>query len=122
MVGSFAEAFGPAAFFLRRPIRVVGCGGGSYLGFSFCRRGLSAHVNFPLGTWSFPELEVQFNGPSLTCHLFHPRQAGLHQVIVDFPKTRRISKLGDKIWTAPLTIELILRLETEGLCLSESAQ
>jgi len=36
MVGSFAEAFGPAALRFLRPIRVVGCGGGSYFGFSFC--------------------------------------------------------------------------------------
>ena len=35
MVGSFAEAFGPAAFRFFLPIRVVGCGGGSYFGFSF---------------------------------------------------------------------------------------
>ncbi len=34
-VGSLAEAFGPAALRFLRPIRVVGCGGGSYLGFSF---------------------------------------------------------------------------------------
>jgi hypothetical protein len=38
MVGSFAEAFGPAALRFLRPIRVVGCGGGSYFGFSFCER------------------------------------------------------------------------------------
>lgn len=37
MGGSFAEALGPACLRFRRPIRVVGCGGGSYLGFSFYR-------------------------------------------------------------------------------------
>jgi hypothetical protein len=36
MVGSFADAFGPAARRFFRPIRVVGLGGGSYLGLSFC--------------------------------------------------------------------------------------
>jgi hypothetical protein len=35
MVGSFAAAFGPAALRFLRPIRVVGCGGGSYFGLSF---------------------------------------------------------------------------------------
>ena len=35
MAGSLAEAFGPAALRFLRPIRVVGWGGGSYLGFSF---------------------------------------------------------------------------------------
>ena len=35
MVGSFAEAFGPAALRFLRPMRVVGWGGGSYFGFSF---------------------------------------------------------------------------------------
>lgn len=34
-MGSLAAALGPAAFFFRRPMRVVGCGGGSYLGLSF---------------------------------------------------------------------------------------
>lgn len=38
MVGSFAEAFGPAARRFLRPIRVVGAGGGSYFGFSFYKR------------------------------------------------------------------------------------
>jgi hypothetical protein len=37
-VGSFAAALGPAALFFFLPMRVVGCGGGSYLGFSFCGR------------------------------------------------------------------------------------
>lgn len=35
MVGSFAAALGPACFLFLRPILVVGCGGGSYLGLSF---------------------------------------------------------------------------------------
>jgi hypothetical protein len=35
MVGSLAAALGPACLRFLRPIRVVGCGGGSYLGFSF---------------------------------------------------------------------------------------
>jgi hypothetical protein len=34
-MGSFAAALGPAAFFFFLPMRVVGCGGGSYFGFSF---------------------------------------------------------------------------------------
>jgi hypothetical protein len=33
--GSFAAALEPAAFFFLRPMRVVGRGGGSYLGLSF---------------------------------------------------------------------------------------
>jgi hypothetical protein len=33
--GSFAAALVPAAFFFLRPTRVVGRGGGSYLGLSF---------------------------------------------------------------------------------------
>lgn len=37
MVGSFAAALGPAAFLFLRPMRVVGCGGGSYFGLSFYR-------------------------------------------------------------------------------------
>ena len=40
-MGSLAAALGPACFFFLRPMRVVGCGGGSYLGFSFWR-GISA--------------------------------------------------------------------------------
>lgn len=36
-MGSFAAALGPACFLFLRPILVVGCGGGSYLGLSFCR-------------------------------------------------------------------------------------
>lgn len=36
MAGSFAEALGPAARRFLRPMRVVGAGGGSYLGLSFC--------------------------------------------------------------------------------------
>ena len=36
MVGSFADAFGPACLRFFRPMRVVGWGGGSYFGFSFC--------------------------------------------------------------------------------------
>ena len=36
MGGSLAEALGPACFRFLRPILVVGCGGGSYLGLSFC--------------------------------------------------------------------------------------
>lgn len=36
MAGSLEDAFGPAALRFLRPMRVVGCGGGSYLGFSFC--------------------------------------------------------------------------------------
>jgi len=35
MAGSLEDAFGPAALRFLRPMRVVGCGGGSYLGFSF---------------------------------------------------------------------------------------
>lgn len=34
MVGSLAAALGPAALRFLRPIRVVGCGGGSYFGLS----------------------------------------------------------------------------------------
>lgn len=34
MAGNFAEAFGPACLRFLRPILVVGCGGGSYLGLS----------------------------------------------------------------------------------------
>src|ERR1700759_1725635 len=36
MVGSLAAALGPTALRFRLPMRVVGCGGGSYLGLSFC--------------------------------------------------------------------------------------
>lgn len=36
MVGNFAAAFGPACLRFLRPILVVGCGGGSYFGLSFC--------------------------------------------------------------------------------------
>lgn len=36
MVGNLVEALGPAALRFLRPIRVVGGGGCSYLGFSFC--------------------------------------------------------------------------------------
>jgi hypothetical protein len=36
MLGSFADALGPAARRFLRPMRIVGRGGGSYLGF-FCR-------------------------------------------------------------------------------------
>ena len=35
-MGSLAAALGPAAFFFFLPMRVVGCGGGSYFGLSFC--------------------------------------------------------------------------------------
>ena len=35
MAGSFPAALGPACLRFLRPIRVVGCGGGSYLGLSF---------------------------------------------------------------------------------------
>lgn len=37
MGGSFADAFGPACLRFLRPMRVVGAGGGSYLGLSFYR-------------------------------------------------------------------------------------
>ena len=37
MVGSLADALGPAALRFLRPIRVVGCGG-SYFGLSFYYR------------------------------------------------------------------------------------
>lgn len=38
MTGSLADAFGPACFLFLRPILVVACVGGSYLGFSFFRQ------------------------------------------------------------------------------------
>lgn len=38
MSGSFAAVLGPAALRFLRPRRVVGGGGGSYRGLSFCRR------------------------------------------------------------------------------------
>jgi hypothetical protein len=98
MVGSFAEAFGPAAFFLRRPIRVVGCGGGSYLGFSFCRQKASVSVNTSQDIISYG-LKMRYDKPSLTCRLFRPCQAGLHLgQMVDCPETRLISKLQDTFW------------------------
>src|SRR5207248_2993179 len=88
MVGSFAEAFGPAAFFLRRPIRVVGCGGGSYLGFSFYRTIRYQHA------WT--SLRLHYNGPFWTCRLYRLRQVGLRPgQIVDCPGTRWVSKLQD---------------------------
>ena len=37
-MGSFVAALGPACLRFLRPRRVVGCGGGSYLGLSFCSR------------------------------------------------------------------------------------
>lgn len=43
MVGSFAAALGPACFLFLRPILVVGCGGGSYLGLSFYNVVSSVH-------------------------------------------------------------------------------
>src|SRR3569833_1156071 len=40
-VGSFAAALVPAAFLFLRPMRVVGRGGGSYFGLSFCTEQVS---------------------------------------------------------------------------------
>lgn len=40
MSGNLEAVLGPAALRFLRPIRVVGGGGGSYFGLSFCRRGL----------------------------------------------------------------------------------
>jgi hypothetical protein len=56
-MGSFAAALGPACFFFFRPMRVVGCGGGSYLGFSFCGRSArAAGLHFTPGIGRLPTL------------------------------------------------------------------
>lgn len=61
MVGSLADAFGPAAFLFLRPMRVVGCGGGSYLGLSFYTEVRSQIC-----------MEERRSLPSCPYHPFHP--------------------------------------------------
>lgn len=80
MAGNFAAAFGPAALRFLRPILVVGCGGGSYLGFSFYRA---------INHQSFGATNNNTHGisPSYPYHLYrllldrHRRDR-----IVDFPR------------------------------------
>lgn len=62
--GSFAAALVPAAFLFLRPTLVVGRGGGSYLGFSFCIAGQSV--------WAFWFYDDRFSDmPSYPSRPFH---------------------------------------------------
>lgn len=62
MSGNLEAVLGPAALRFLRPMRVVGGGGGSYLGLSFCRRGLRA-------VHEVQRMEESL--PSYPCHRVH---------------------------------------------------
>jgi hypothetical protein len=78
MVGSFAAALGPACLFFLRPILAVGCGGGSYLGFSF----------YATVQYTDPDDREKYV-PSCPCRLFRPDQADHRRDwIVDCPSQK----------------------------------
>lgn len=91
MAGSLEDAFGPAALRFLRPMRVVGCGGGSYLGFSFCEGKQSAPSNRS-GILLVSDRGNELGSPSCLSRLFHPLQAAGHQGSMHFDPVVMISK------------------------------